>query len=289
MVKLKNVIRAAVAASLFVGGAALAQSGPETHAGWGGSYRPLSHFPPPPPLVLPTYQLDTGHAGYGGSAPTPEQYRTRAARASWESISFARSRMTTTTTMPARFPGGNDGFLATVAWELGRPGNASAFQSAYGRADRGVTLYFNYNGNAMQLFIPGNQLQQAVDALRDASGGSLPTGYRFYEPPHVPPQIGAPRQAPLMLRLFGPQNGTSTGLFWTALDMANTVNPNATLSPESGWIAPGRRSSLAPPSGGPGGWNGGRNDPSVVVMACPSCTTGGGHPMGPAGFNRHSL
>jgi len=289
------VRRIAIALGLLFSTPAFAQGYMPEHAGWGGSYRPPQYFPPPPPP--PVIDLDRYHAGYGGSAPTPEQLRSRAARSAWESISFVRGRLTQGSTMPSRFPGGPDGFLATVAWEMSRPGMSSAFQSAYGRADRGITLRFPYNGNDVELFIPGTQLQQAVDALRDAASGNL-GNYRFYEPPHVPPQIGAPRQAPLGLRLFGPINGTETGLFWTALGVANRVNPNASLSPHSGWIGPRPQQRSAAPSlvpdffaaaNPPSGWNGARRDGSLPTVACAACSSSGTSRSPGAGIDRSSM
>lgn len=167
-------------------------------------------------------------------------------------MTYIRGRMSEGTRFPARFNGGNNSFMATIAWELSRSTMSSAFRNAWGRADRAITLRFPYNGNDVQMVILGSELPELVGALQDAVDGRVPTGYQFHEPPHVPPQIGAPRTAPLMVRLFGPQNGFETGMVWTLLSMANTVNPNRNLSPHSGWIGPQprRTSSLAPAQNG---------------------------------------
>lgn len=43
-----------------------------------------------------------------------------------------RAGMTAGARWPTRFRGGNDGFLATIAWELSHPRNESAFRSTFG-------------------------------------------------------------------------------------------------------------------------------------------------------------
>ena len=215
----------------------------------GGIYGWITPPPTPPPQPI---NQDQYHAGWGGSYQTPEQRRVSAANSAWSTMTYIRGRMSVGTSFPARFNGGNDSFMATIAWELSRSSMQSAFRNAWGRSDRAITLRFPYNGNDVQMVILGSELPALVSALQDAVNGRNPTGYTFHEPPHVPPQIGAPRTAPLMVRLFGPQNGTETGMVWTLLSMMNTVNPNRNLSPHSGWIGPQpqRSSSLAPTPNG---------------------------------------
>src|SRR5690348_7618250 len=77
----------------------------------GGIYGPIR---PPEPPIAPLNQ-DQGHAGWGGSYATPEQLRTRAANSGWDTMSYIRGRMSQGTRFPARFNGGNDSFMATIA------------------------------------------------------------------------------------------------------------------------------------------------------------------------------
>jgi len=168
----------------------------------------------------------------GGRVSTlTDQARSRAASADWKRLRDLRSLLNRASSA-ARFSGGSDGFLAAVTRELSRTSLKDDFLNAYNRADRGVTLRFSYDGNPVSVYIPGTDLDRAVDTLTAASSSRL-GDYQFHEPPRVT----SAGTTPLDMRLFAPQTSTNSVLYWTALTVAHATNPNHRLSTHSGWHA----------------------------------------------------
>ena len=180
---------------------------------------------------LTTQPRVSGTSGGRVSTYNTQQIQTRSASADWKRLRDLRSLLNRASSA-ARFSGGPDGFLAAVTRELSRSSLKDDFMSAYNRADRGITLRFTYDGNPVSVYIPGTDLDRAVDTLADAANGRL-GDYQY----NAPPRVTSAGNTPLDMRLFAPQTTASSVLYWSALTVAHATNPNHRLSTRSGWHA----------------------------------------------------